>query len=681
MNRIYYLFLILLILANTLTAQKQNPSVFYTNQGKESQWLGYQNNNKALYHIILNEAMALLDTREARISGLRSATDWQSYQLDLKKKMFSSLSKFTKTPLNPNITGKLERETYEVEKIIFESHPGFYVTGCLFIPKKRMNPAPAIIYCSGHTELAFRYPQYQKEILNLVNKGFIVFGLDPIGQGERLQYCNPETGKSKAGGPTTEHSYAGIQTLITGTSLTDYFIWDGVRVIDYLETRPEIDSKRIGITGRSGGGTQSAMIAAYDSRIAAAAPECYITSFKRLLQSIGPQDAEQNPYEAIKNGFDHADFLHLRAPKPTLMVTTTHDFFSIQGARESYAEGMKSFTAFGKPDNLKMVEDFGVHESTVKNRMAIYSFFQKPLNLPGDNEDSEIEPIRTEELWITQTGQVATSMNGETVFSLNLKYYHKENINNNSRLTKVKEITGVQFNQKLTSAIYTGKLNFDEFEVEKYFLENSKNDYALPVYKMISKSVLGNKTLIWQTSEGKEKLLENNLLKGLLKAGFVVYSADLPGNGELKDTNFRGDGFVKSVPFNYTFGANLVGKSITSIQAEALDLLVQFVTKNKSTEFVYGLADEGSSDMLLHFEVLKNSLKKIILLKNSESYMDLIQSEYYNPSSAYTVLPGSLKYYDIKDLITLLPKESAMIINVNNNGMPFKIEEILDFFD
>ena len=188
------------------------------------------------------------------------------------------------------------------------------------------NPAPAVIYCSGHNDLGFRNDTYQHVILNLVEKGFVVFAFDPIGQGERLQYLDTETGKSKIGGPTKEHTFAGVQTLLTGTSLSDYFIWDGVRAVDFLLTRPEIDPTRIGITGRSGGGTQSAMIAAYDERIYAAAPECYITNFKRLLQSIGPQDAEQNQFNAIKLGFDHPDFFHLRVPKPSLIITTTHDF-------------------------------------------------------------------------------------------------------------------------------------------------------------------------------------------------------------------------------------------------------------------------------------------------------------------------------------------------------------------
>ncbi len=335
-----FAFSILLLFVFQVLAQEQSKSVFF-NAENNGPWILYQNNNQALYKIITNEAFTLLEQREKHIKNLTTKEDWANYQNELKSKFGSSLAKFQKTPLNAKVTGKLERENFTVEKIIFESHPGFYVTAALFIPKNRPKPAPAVIYCSGHTELGFRSDVYQRVMINLVEKGFVVFAFDPIGQGERLQYVDKQSGLSEVGGPTTDHSYSGVQTLLTGTSLSDYFIWDGVRAIDYLETRKEVDAKRIGITGRSGGGTQSALIAAYDNRIYAAAPECYITSFKRLLQSIGPQDAEQNPYYFIKNGMDHADFLHIRAPKPALIITTTHDFFSQQGARETFTEVQK----------------------------------------------------------------------------------------------------------------------------------------------------------------------------------------------------------------------------------------------------------------------------------------------------------------------------------------------------
>src|SRR5690606_16564202 len=151
----------------------------------------------------------------------------------------------------------------------------------------------------------------------------------------------------------------------------------GIRAVDYLLSRKEVDVNRIGITGRSGGGTQSAYIAAFDERIKAVAPECYITSFKRLLESIGPQDAEQNLPGGLSLGIDHGDLLMVRAPKPALMITTTGDFFSIQGARETAVEVSRMYKAFNAGDNFGMCEDDAGHAPTTKNREALYEFFQK----------------------------------------------------------------------------------------------------------------------------------------------------------------------------------------------------------------------------------------------------------------------------------------------------------------
>jgi len=259
-------------------------------------------------------------------------------------------------------------------------------------------------------------------LLNLVKKGFIVLAFDPIGQGERLQYLNPQTGESVIGSPTKEHSYPSPQVFLLGKSIARYFIWDGIRGIDYLVSRPEVDSKRIGVHGLSGGGTQTAYISALDERVLASASAGYITSYRRLLESMGVGDAEQNFYHGISSGIDHADFIEVRAPKPTLIMATTRDFFSIQGSRETYAEVKRIYNLFGKPDNIEITEDDFGHGYTKKNREAMYAFFQKHLRLPGSSTEEDVEFPTALELQKTTTGQLASSLEGETVFSLN----HKE---------------------------------------------------------------------------------------------------------------------------------------------------------------------------------------------------------------------------------------------------------------
>ncbi len=688
MNKYFiFTFVMFITISFNTIAQHADYSVFKTSSDRNATWIMYRNNNQQLYNIITNEAFSLLDKRAANISKLKSKSDWEDYQNSLYAKIFAPMDKFKKTPLNAKITGVIKKDNYKVEKIIFESHPNLFVTGCLFIPKKRQKPAATVLYVIGHNPIAFRAEAYQRLILNLVDKGFIVFTIDPIGHGERLQYVNTQTNMSDIGGPTTEHSYAGAQTLLTGTSLTDYFIWDGVRAIDYLATRKEVDMNRIGITGRSGGGTQTALIAAYDSRIYAAAPEDYITNFKRLLQSIGPQDAEQNPYNAIKLGFDYPDYFHLRAPKPSLIVTTTNDFFSQQGARETFVEAKKSYAAFGYPDNIQIVEDFGTHITTVKNREATYAFFQRYLKNPGDNSDSVMTIFPEKELWVTETGQIGTSLKGETIFSLNEKYFKKQEVPKNELLGVIKDIAGIDFDYELSAGVYTGKVLGDTFEIEKYFLENNKEDFALPVWVVKAPETTTKKILVWLNPEGKTKILDRELFYSLIKSGYTIIAADLPDVGELKNTEFKGDGFVKGVPFNYTFGANLVGKSITGIRAEALDLLMQFVAReNSGNNKIDAFIEREMSAAFLHYVVFNNPFSKVVFLNPLVSDESLIHEKFYNPNLAFNVVPGSIVYYDFNDLISFLPENSFEIINpVNALGETESTEidesSIINFFE
>ncbi|MFW6101435.1 MAG: acetylxylan esterase, partial [Bacteroidota bacterium] len=220
----------------TLLAQDEDLSIL-------PNWIRHKGKKNALYNHYYSIASSLFTDRKEKVSQLTEKNQWQSRQKSMREKIIKCIGgEFPgKTPLNAEITGYVDKEDYRIEKVIFESLPEFHVTGCLFIPKKPEEKKPAIIYCSGHTNVAFRSQTYQHEILNLVKKGFVVFALDPIGQGERLHYYNPDLGKSMVGGATKEHSYPGAQCFLTGTSIARYFIWDGIRTVDYLLTREEVD--------------------------------------------------------------------------------------------------------------------------------------------------------------------------------------------------------------------------------------------------------------------------------------------------------------------------------------------------------------------------------------------------------------------------------------------------------
>jgi Acetyl xylan esterase (AXE1) len=675
------LFLSLFLIGHfgdSINAQDKHLSVFDSYQSPQNVWMKYTDNSKALYRHIAVLAEDCLNNRHKKILELNSREEWNDYLREREKSLYSGVDEFEKTPLNASTTGRLERDSYSVEKVVFESIPGFHVTGCLFIPKKGQLPLPAVLVAIGHSQAAFRRDLYQQNILNLVNKGFIVFTFDPLGQGERVQYFDPVSNQSLIGGSTSEHSYAGASCLLVGNSISDYFIWDGVRAVDYLSSRPEVDSSRIGMTGISGGGTITAFLSAYDKRIHAAAPECYITSYQRLFESIGPQDAEQNPYRGLKRGFDHADLLSLRAPKPTMMITATQDFFSIQGARETFEEAKDVFDIYGSPGNLTMVEADGTHGTKKDSRENMYRFFREHLNLPGSIDDLVVDYFSEDELTVTSTGQISTSYKSKTIFDINrekavrvlnnrlVKTPGDLEKNKKIILEKVQELSGYDSSRTIKSVVYTGKIEKESYKIEKYFIESADFDYPIPFVFIKPYTDEKRPLVLYLDPAGKAGLLNNQEeIEGYVKAGYSVLAPDLLGTGELANNSFKGDSYIKDLSINLWIGANLVGESIAGLQASDLEILFQHIRTriDVNIENITAVAKNEICSSYLHFAVFNKGIKKTILINPLISYEDIVFTRYYDPRYLWTAVPGAIQYYDLPFIESLLSPAELVIID------------------
>ena len=675
MKKIY--IIILIISAPTLLfSQKENFNVI-------DHWLKYSDAKNALYHYYAEEAFQFLDKRDAEVSKLSTKVDWEKRQRKIRKTLFDIVGPFPqKTPLNARITGVVKKDDYRLEKIIFESQPKFYVTAAMFIPNKLKGKAPAIIYVSGHAKDAFRTSDYQHLCINLVKKGFIVFAFDPIGQGERLQYFDSELGKSRIGIPTSEHSYSGMQCFLTGSSLARYMIWDGIRAVDYLLTRPEVDTKHIGITGRSGGGTQSAYIAAFDDRIPATAPECYITNMRRLWESVGPQDAEQSFYHGLAKGIDFADLFEVRAPKPALQITTTRDFFSIQGAIETEKEVKKVYSILNAEEKFYRVEDNAPHGVTKKNREACYAFFQKHLSLPGDSEDHEVKYLTADELQITETGQVASSIGGETVFSLNKKEAQKL-VDKLNQLRKnpdkhlkniveaAKKITGYKTpGNVVEEAVFTGRYQRNGYVIEKYFIKG-EGDYPIPFLLLLPKKITGP-PIIYLNPEGKSaRASVGDEIEWFVLKGHPVLSADLIGYGEMKQAYTNWTKFGSGLGYySYThwFSPVLIGKSIVGIHAADIQRLVLYLKQqsNFNADKIYAIARGNNCSALLHVAVFEKGFSKIALIEPLISYRSIVMNQYYHADYMLPIIPGVLTAYDLPDLAAAFAPNKLLMVDVKN---------------
>ena len=191
-------------------------------------------------------------------------------------------------------------------------------------------PFPGVLVPCGHSDNGKAAEAYQRARILLAKNGLAVLCYDPIGQGERMQLLD-EHGKpaSTAARPSTRWSASAL--LLVGRAPPPIASGTASAASTTSQPRPKIDPKRLGCTGNSGGGTLTAYLMALDDRIACAAPSCYITSLERLFATIGPQDAEQNITGQVAFGMEHADYLTLRAPKPTLIACGTQDFFDIGG--------------------------------------------------------------------------------------------------------------------------------------------------------------------------------------------------------------------------------------------------------------------------------------------------------------------------------------------------------------
>ena len=350
-------------------------------------------------------AQQQLSEREATVARIRTVGEAKARQAWVRAKILELLGGLPdyNGPLNARVTGRIERSHYSIEKVIFESLPEFYVTADLYLPKEG-GKHPGVLMPMGHWEQGKLAAQPMAA--NLAMKGFVVLAYDPVGQGERQQAYDRRIEASLVGGATDQHFQAGAQSILAGENFARYRIWDAKRALDYLLSRPEVESEKIGCTGCSGGGTLTTYISALDPRIKVAAPACYINSWRQLF--AGPTgDSEQSFPFFLSSGLDVADYIELFAPKPWLINSTIGDFFPIEGARHAYQEALDWYRIYNAEDNIRWAVGPGPHGTPLEVREAIYEWMIRWLkDGRGNFREEPVEMAPDFDLLATETGQV-----------------------------------------------------------------------------------------------------------------------------------------------------------------------------------------------------------------------------------------------------------------------------------
>ncbi len=657
-----------------------------------------------LANYLNNIAVAQLAARRETVASIHTRAEAEAHQREVRAKILNLLGILPeKTPLNPATVITFQADGFRMEKVLFYSQPNFPITAILYLPDKHPGKLPAIVIAPGHGATG-KASDYSFASL-FARNGFVVLSYDPIGQGERLQYPDPShPGQSLAARPTGEHAEASLQPTLIGDAFARYELWDGIRAVDYLQTRYEVDPNRIGAFGCSGGGTITALLGAIDTRVKAIGTACYITSFDTLLPSIGPQDAEQSISNFIASGLDLPDWVELAAPRPYAVISTASDMFPYAGARASVIEARRFYSLFdpsaaGTPTNqpepgtptgptlnpdtsntipptapLQWITGIGGHGNLRPLQSQIVSFFlahlahstaspSVPITPAGANPFALPPNFPKDIFQVTPTGQVATSYpNTETVHTLNLKRYEA--------LPKTKQLGSPELRQAVRDITHATTTPADPAPINtpspplpsppegdvhvrhRFTLATARGiDIQAEFYRPAD----GKHPVLLILKDSLDPALESSRaeeirkLRALADAGTAVLviapRPSPPGTEETKSSLLG--------PFYITeLRAELVGKTLLGLRVDDVISAVNFM-QGSTTGDPNQITAQASGHLglvLLHAAVLDPRLKHITVDRTLESYKSLIDAPM--PTDApEDILPGVVRHYDIPDLV------------------------------
>jgi cephalosporin-C deacetylase-like acetyl esterase len=605
--------------------------------------------------------------RNATIASIRTPAEVEQRQRFIRSKLTELLGGFPeRTPLHARITGSFARDGYRVEKLIFESRPRFYVTADLYVPTSGHAPFPAVLGVAGHSDASKAEPLYQRGWISLAKRGYLVLAFDPPGQGERSEYFDAELGRSRVGIGTPEHTNAGLQCILTGASLAQYVVWDGIRAVDYLLTRKDVDPKRLAVAGNSGGGMQSAYLAALEPRLAAAAPSCFLTSSEKLWTDLGPQDAEQNIVGSLAAGLDIKDFALTFAPRPFQFLTATRDFFPIAGAHEAFAEASRIYEIMGHPERVNFFEYDDTHGWSQPRREATYRWFQKWLNDQPLDEGAEtqfdVEPEPA--LWATPTGQLETSLKGETVQSLNAQLAE--------RLAKQRpKLAGDALKLAISSRIGVPSIRKPHVPVVSFLGDESRDGYRIDKLTLETEPGVRISARLYIPSQATGRLppvLYVNPngagpdadIEALARAGQIVLALALRGwEGMAPDRSARPP---HTALYRTSMRAMLVGRTLPGLAVTdllgAFDYLASLPQVDPER---IGLFAKGNAVAIaLYAAALEPGIRKVICEGGPVSYLEIVRQRFHG-EIADLIVPGVLQSFDLPEVAAAIAPRTLWI--------------------
>ncbi len=624
--------------------------------------------SQMLHAYLMQRVQQAVERRQERYDSINSAEQIAAYQQQLRQFMLDQIGGLPqRTPLNAQVVGREDRDGYRIEKVIFESQPRHFVTAILYLPQAKP-PYPGVLVPCGHSANGKARDLYQRAPIVMAQSGMAALCYDPLDQGERHQLLDKQ-GKPLITQSTQGHNLAGVGACLVGRNTATYRIWDGMRAIDYLASRPEVDPQRIGCTGISGGGTMTSYLMALDERVQAAAPGCYLTSYLRLLQTIGPQDAEQTIAGQVAFGLDHADYLLMRAAKPTLMMTATKDYFDIDGAWDTFRQAKRWYGRMGCPERVDMIEVDSQHGFPTEMRVAAARWMRRWL-LDQDDAvtEREFEVATDEQLLCTPLGEVMLLQGARSVYDLNgdveteLAGQRKQwwaSADPQSARDKVREVCGIAHLEELpqVTSQQAGTVQRSGYRIDQLVLRTEPGIW-LPALLFVPDQPATGATLYLHEDGKSADTAIGGRIEQLVQQGQLVLAPDLRGVGETLPQGKHS--YARYLPpiWRDSTIAYLLGKSLLAMRCEDVLVCARYLGSHGAAPSGQGVRVESVGRVgvaALHAVAVEPQLfdhlrlRRCLVSWSNVVHTPLSQNQWAN------AVHGVLRSYDLPDLRGMLP--------------------------
>ena len=521
----------------------------------------YRDYPRSLPDYLTRLARQAYEQRNAALSACATADQFrrrQRWARDTFTRLTGLDQQKERTPLRVETQGGFERPGYRVEKIRYESRPGFFVSANLYLPQSGSAPYPGVLFQCGHSTIGKAADVYQYCCQGLAQLGFVVLSFDPMGQGERRWYPHLPSADD-------EHNQAGRQLILAGETATSMQTWDAIRSLDVLESHPLVDKKRLASTGNSGGGTTTMFLAAVDDRLAAAVASCPISENYACANFQAPgsvDDAEQDFLLAGPEGFDRWDLFYPLAPKPLKIVVSAKDFFGtyspryLESGREEFAKLQRAYQALGRPSHLDWYETPVPHGLSHDLRMQVYGWFRQ--HLQGISQPLAEEPaVRAETEADLRVGLPADALTPQRIarqIAPPAKAAPKADLE--KLLAFEKPIARMTAKGSVRSR---GGIQIEACEIE------SAAGVFLPMWRFVPAQPKSSPPLVLVQPGGRNaQWAEGALCQNLALKGRTVLAPDLRGIGDLRPRGYVDETYAWA---SQMLGRPLLGQRVTDLVA------------------------------------------------------------------------------------------------------------------